>query len=62
MSIQRRRHAPCLPRTTHELNEMEKSFKRIKNYNVSVKEIDNKVIFLRKFGARWQRNTPSVFM
>lgn len=32
----------------HELNEMEKSFKRIKNYNVSVKEIDNKVIFLRK--------------
>ena len=32
----------------HELKEMEKSFKRIKNYNVSVKEIDNKVIFLRK--------------
>lgn len=32
----------------HELNEMEKSFKRIKNYNVSVKEIDNKIIFLRK--------------
>ena len=32
----------------HELNEMEKSFSRIKNYNVSVKEIDNKVIFLRK--------------
>lgn len=32
----------------HELNEMEKTFKRIKNYNVSVKEIDNKVIFLRK--------------
>lgn len=32
----------------HELNEMEKSFKRIKNYNVAVKEIDNKVIFLRK--------------
>ena len=32
----------------HELNEMEKSFKRIKNYNVSVKDIDNKVIFLRK--------------
>ena len=27
---------------------MEKSFKRIKNYNVSVKEVDNKVIFLRK--------------
>ena len=34
----------------HELNEMEKSFKRIKNYNVSVKEVDNKVIFLRKLG------------
>ena len=32
----------------HELNEMEKDFKRIKNYNVSVKEIDGKVIFLRK--------------
>jgi DNA mismatch repair protein MutS len=32
----------------HELNEMEKTFSRIKNYNVSVKEIDNKVIFLRK--------------
>ena len=32
----------------HELNEMEKSFKRIKNYNVAVKEVDGKVIFLRK--------------
>ncbi len=32
----------------HELNEMEKTFKRIKNYNVAVKEVDNKVIFLRK--------------
>jgi DNA mismatch repair protein MutS len=32
----------------HELNEMEKNFKRIKNYNVSVKEVDGKVIFLRK--------------
>ncbi|MDR2680400.1 MAG: DNA mismatch repair protein MutS [Tannerella sp.] len=32
----------------HELNEMERSFKRIKNYNVSVKEVDNRVIFLRK--------------
>lgn len=32
----------------HELNEMEKLFSRIKNYNVSVKEIDGKVIFLRK--------------
>ena len=32
----------------HELNEMEKSFKRIRNFNVSVKEVDGKVIFLRK--------------
>lgn len=32
----------------HELNEMEKRFDRIKNYNVSVKEMDGKVIFLRK--------------
>ncbi len=32
----------------HELNEMETSFSRIKNYNVSVREVDGKVIFLRK--------------
>ena len=32
----------------HELNEMEASFKRIKNYHVSVKEVGNKVVFLRK--------------
>ena len=32
----------------HELNEMEKLFQRVKNYNVSVKEVDNQVIFLRK--------------
>ena len=32
----------------HELNEMERSFSRVKNYNVSVKEVGNKVIFLRK--------------
>ena len=32
----------------HELNEMEKNFQRIKNYNVSVKEVEGKVIFLRK--------------
>lgn len=32
----------------HELNEMEKSFPRVVNYNVSVKEIDGKVVFLRK--------------
>lgn len=33
----------------HELNEMEKSFPRIKNYHIAVKELDNRVIFLRKF-------------
>ena len=33
---------------SHELNEMEKNFARIKNYNVSVKEVEGKVIFLRK--------------
>ncbi|MDR1552385.1 MAG: DNA mismatch repair protein MutS [Prevotellaceae bacterium] len=33
----------------HELNEMETSFARIKNYNIAVKEINNKMIFLRKF-------------
>jgi DNA mismatch repair protein MutS len=44
-----RAHARTLFATHyHELNEMEKSFKRIKNYNVSVREKDNKVIFLRK--------------
>ena len=32
----------------HELNEMEKTFKRIVNYNVSVKEIDGKIVFVRK--------------
>lgn len=32
----------------HELNEMEKSFKRVKNFNVSIKEIDNRIIFMRK--------------
>jgi DNA mismatch repair protein MutS len=32
----------------HELNEMERSFRRIRNYNVSVKEVGNKVVFLRK--------------
>ena len=32
----------------HELNEMEKNFSRIKNFNVSVKEVDGRVIFLRK--------------
>ncbi|MDR2564274.1 MAG: DNA mismatch repair protein MutS [Prevotellaceae bacterium] len=32
----------------HELNEMEKSFDRIQNYNVTVREVENKVIFMRK--------------
>lgn len=32
----------------HELNEMEKTFSRIKNYNVSVREVDGKIIFLRR--------------
>jgi DNA mismatch repair protein MutS len=46
-------HPTCKAKTLfathyHELNEMEKSFNRIKNYNVSVKEVDKKVIFLRK--------------
>ena len=35
----------------HELNEMEKHFQRIKNFNVSVKEVDGKVIFMRKLVA-----------
>ena len=35
----------------HELNEMERSFRRIKNFNVSVREADGKVIFLRKLTA-----------
>jgi DNA mismatch repair protein MutS len=46
-------HPHCKAKTLfathyHELNEMEKSFHRIKNYNVSVKEVDKKIIFLRK--------------
>lgn len=46
-------HPTCKAKTLfathyHELNEMEKSFSRIKNYNVSVKEVDKKIIFLRK--------------
>ncbi|NLV18732.1 MAG: DNA mismatch repair protein MutS [Bacteroidetes bacterium] len=32
----------------HELNEMENSFQRVRNYNVSIREMNNKVIFLRK--------------
>lgn len=44
---------PCHAKTLfathyHELNEMAKSFRRIKNYNVAVKEIDGKVVFVRK--------------
>ena len=46
---QPRAHARTLFATHyHELNEMEKNFSRIKNYNVSVREVDGKVIFLRK--------------
>lgn len=46
-------HPQAKPKTLfathyHELNEMTQSFKRVKNFNVSVKEIDKKVIFLRK--------------
>ena len=49
-------HPSCKAKTLfathyHELNEMEKSFHRIKNYNVSVKEVEKKVIFLRKLVA-----------
>jgi len=33
----------------HELNEMENSFGRVKNFNITIKEIDNRIIFLRKF-------------
>lgn len=44
-----RTHAKTLFATHyHELNEMEKNFKRIVNYNVTVKEIDGKVVFVRK--------------
>jgi len=32
----------------HEINEMEKAFVRIKNYNISIKELNNKIIFIRK--------------
>ena len=46
---EQRGHAKTLFATHyHELNEMEKNFGRIRNYNVSVREVDNKVIFLRK--------------
>lgn len=46
---EQRGHAKTLFATHyHELNEMEKQFKRIRNYNVSVKEVKDKVIFLRK--------------
>ena len=44
-----RGHAKTLFATHyHELNEMEKTFERIRNYNVSVKEVNGKIIFLRK--------------
>ncbi|MFI5164433.1 MAG: DNA mismatch repair protein MutS, partial [Bacteroidia bacterium] len=46
-------HHPTKPKTLfathyHELNEMEKTMPRIKNFNVSVKEVGNKVLFMRK--------------
>ena len=41
-------HEQPKAKARHELNEMEKNFSRIKNYNVSVKEVEGKVIFLRK--------------
>ena len=44
----------------HELNEMESSFKRIKNYNVSVKEVDNKVIFMRKLVPGWSEHSFGI--
>ncbi len=49
-------HPTCKAKTLfathyHELNEMEKSFTRIQNFNVSVKEVEKKVIFLRKLVA-----------
>lgn len=37
-----------LRHTTTSLNELERHFNRVKNYNVSVKEMDGKVIFIRK--------------
>ena len=47
-TIRRRRRVRSLATHYHELNEMEKNFPRIKNFNVSVREVDGKVIFLRK--------------
>jgi DNA mismatch repair protein MutS len=46
-------HSTCKAKTLfathyHELNEMENSFGRVRNYNISIKELDDKVIFLRK--------------
>ena len=46
-------HPKARPKTLfathyHELNEMEKSFSRVRNYNVTVKDVGNRVIFLRK--------------
>ena len=45
----------------HELNEMEKNFPRIKNFNVSVKQVDGKIIFVRKL-EKVVVSIPSVFM
>ena len=45
----------------HELNEMEKNFPRIKNFNVSVKQVDGKIIFVRKLEKGGSEHS-SVFM
>lgn len=47
-NIKRARARTLFATHYHELNEMEKSFERIKNYNVAVKEVGGKVVFIRK--------------
>ncbi len=44
----------------HELNEMEASFKRVANYNVSVKEINGKVVFLRKLARGGSKHSFGI--
>ena len=46
----------------HELNDMEEIYSRIKNYNVSVKEIDNKVIFLRKLERGGSEHSFGIYV
>ena len=58
-----RNHARTLFATHyHELNEMEKLFQRIKNYNVSVREVDNKVIFLRKLERGGSEHSFGIYV